>query len=243
MPRTPKRRPGPNIARPCRSGIPWLVLLAERALLHPRAIEWFAFAAGRGAAAAFVADEESRIRNGGVARRLSPVFQQVVDYDTLLELNTFGETMAVERRAYVEAAGDFSVSSVSAARTALLNSLARDGRVGHIPCPLVCRDGEITVDPAAAIGAQAEALRAHLTAKQLENQIAIRWPGGPLPRLILWRPREPDAVITVIVATRDNGSDVARSGRQLETNSRSPAEVFISLLSIMAASKPKRLLS
>jgi O-antigen biosynthesis protein len=206
----------------------WVVLLAERALLHPRAIEWFAFAAARGAAVAFVADEEASIRDVTLVRRSSPEFRQVVDYDTLLEMNTFGETLAVERAVYADAVSRFAVSSVSAARSALLLTLARDGRVGHIPCPLVCRDGGITVDRAAAIGAQEEAVRAHIGAYEPQSRIAIGRPTGPLPRSsILWRPQEPDAAIAVIIATRDNGSDVARFVDSLRRTAAVPSALRI----------------
>jgi O-antigen biosynthesis protein len=189
----------------------WIVLLSERALLHPRAIEWFASAAGRGKAIAFVADEETCMRELGGIRRSSPKLRQVVDYDTLLEMNTFGETVALERTAFAAGADRLTTSSVSAARSALLLALARDGRIGHIPCPLVCRDGETTVDPVRAAAAHEEAVRAHVAEGALVGRIDIGPRTGLLPRLpILWRSRDPQASITVIIPTRDNGPDVGR---------------------------------
>jgi O-antigen biosynthesis protein len=189
----------------------WIVLLSEKALLHPRAIAWFASAVGRGTAVAFVADEETRMRESGGVRRSSPEIRQVVDYDTLLEMNTFGETVAVEHAAFATVADKLTTSSVSAARSALLLALARNGRVGHIPCPLVCRDGETTVDPVRAGAAHEEAVLAHVAEGELAGRIDIGTRTSPLARLpILWRPRDPRASITVIVPTRDNGPDLRR---------------------------------
>ena len=47
----------------------WIV--SERALLHPRAIAWFASAVGRGSAIAFVTDEETCTREPGGVRFIS----------------------------------------------------------------------------------------------------------------------------------------------------------------------------
>ena len=120
----------------------WILLLAERALLHPMALAWFAAAAERAAAAAFVTDEEMVTRDRSHLRYSAPEFRQVVDYDTLLETNPFGETVAVERSAYTRVAERLTTQSIAAARSSLLLNLAHDGRVGHIPCALVARDGE-----------------------------------------------------------------------------------------------------
>jgi GT2 family glycosyltransferase len=189
----------------------WIVLLSERALLHPRAIAWFASAVGRGSAIAFVTDEETCVREPGGVRRSSPELRQVVDYDTLLEMNTFGETVAVERAAFAAVVDKLTTSSVSAARSALLLALAHNNRVGHIPCPLVCRDGPVTVDLVRAAAAHEEAVLAHVAEGDLAGRIDIGTQTSPLPRLpVLWRPRDPQASITVIIPTRDNGSDVVR---------------------------------
>ena len=188
----------------------WILLLAERALLHPDAIGWFASLAGQSAATAFITDEETGTREHGHVRRSCPEFRQVVDYDTLLEMNTCGETVAVEHAAYASAAQRLVTSSVSASRSSLLLALARDGRVGHIPCLLVCRDDETLIDPEVAAAEHEKAVQAHTVQAGLGERIHIGRRSGPLPRLgILWRPREPDSSIALIVPTRDNGPDVA----------------------------------
>jgi GT2 family glycosyltransferase/Tfp pilus assembly protein PilF len=193
------------------AGADWIVLLAERALLHHRAIEWFASVAELETATAFIVDEETGTRERGSVRRSSPELRQAVDYDTLLEMNTFGETIAVEREAYLAAANKLATSTVSAARSSLLLTLSRDGRVGHIPCALVCREGATLADPAQAACAHEAAVRAHLAEAALAGRLQIRPQISPLPRLsVLWRPQKPDEPIAVIIPTRDNGPDVKR---------------------------------
>src|SRR5260370_23778186 len=163
------------------SGADWILLLAQRALLHLHAIGWFALLAGQSAATAFITDEETGTRERGHVRRSCPQFRQVVDYDTLLEMNTCGETVAVERAAYASAAQRLVTSSVSASRSSLLLALARDGRVGHIPCLLICRDGDTLIEPAVAAAEHAKAVQAHILQAGLANPTHIARPRRPFP--------------------------------------------------------------
>jgi O-antigen biosynthesis protein len=213
------------------SGVDWIILLAQRALLHPRAIEWFASVAGQGAATAFITDEETGTHEHGCVRRSSPQFRQAVDYDTLLEMNTCGETVAVELASYSSVAEKIVTSSVATARSSLLLALARDHHVGHIPCPLVCRDGENTIDPATVAAAHEEAIRAHVAQASLGTCIDIGRPSGSSPRLpILWRPRDPDRSITIIIPTRDNGPDVAQFVDSLRVRTAVPDALRIVII-------------
>jgi hypothetical protein len=138
------------------------------------------------------------------------------DYETLLEMNTCGETVAVEHAAYASAAQRLVTSSVSASRSSLLLALAWDGRVGHIPCPLVCRDGETFIDPEVAAAEHEKAVHAHKVQAGLSERIHIGRRSGPLPRLgILWRPREPDSSIAslfrpAIMVRMSPSSSIAR---------------------------------
>jgi GT2 family glycosyltransferase/tetratricopeptide (TPR) repeat protein len=205
------------------SGADWIVLLAERVLLHPRAIEWFASVAELGTATAFITDEETGTRERGSVRRSCPELRQVIDYDTLLEKNTFGETVAVERETYMAVAHKSVTSSVSAARSSLLLTLARDGRVGHIPCALVCRDGVVPSDPVRAGNAHEEAVRAHIAEGPLAGRVEIGPRTGPSPRLpLLWRSQDPAEPIAIIIPTRDNGPDVKRFVESLREKATVP---------------------
>jgi tetratricopeptide (TPR) repeat protein/GT2 family glycosyltransferase len=204
-------------------GVDWIVLLSERGLLHPRALEWFGSVAGHTEAVAFITDEETRIDNSGFARLSSPEFRQTVDYHTLLEMNTCGETVAVELKSYRLIAHLLVVTSVSASRSSLLLALSRDGRVGHIPCPLVCRDGETVTDPAEAVAAHEEAVRAHILRESLGERVQIGPRSGPSPRLpIVWHARDPGKSIALIVPTRDNGPDVAQLVESLRATASAP---------------------
>ena len=206
----------------------WILLLAKAALLHHRALEWFASVAEIGTATAFVADEETGTRERGSVRRSSPELRQVVDYDTFLEMNTFGETVAVERETYVAVANKLATSSVSTARGSLLLTLAREGRVGHIPCALVCRDGAQPSDPAQAANAHEAAVRAHLAEAALVGRVQLGPRSGPLPRLpVLWCPQNPIEPIAVIIPTRDNGSDVKRFVESLRAKAGVPDALHI----------------
>ena len=67
-------------------------------------------------------------------RYSSPEFRQVVDYDTLLETNPFGETVAVERDAYAGVADGLATHSIAAARSSLLLTSLMTGRSAHSLC-------------------------------------------------------------------------------------------------------------
>ena len=187
----------------------WILLLADKALLHRRAIEWFSAVVGLGNSTAFVTDEETGIYERGSVRRSSPELRQVVDYDTLLEMNVWGQTIAVERPAYASLANSITATSVSASRSSLLLALAYDGQVGHIPCPLIWHAGETTVDPVHTAAAHKEAVLAHIQRNALAERIDIGPPTGSLGRLpVFWRPSDLRRPIALIIPTRDNGLDL-----------------------------------
>ena len=186
----------------------WLIFLAPGALLHPRAVEWFAAVATRAPAKAYVTDEEAASREDGVIRRSPPVLRQVVDYDTLLEANPFGETVAVERATYAAFADALVTGSIAAARSSLLLTLADRTGIGHVPLPLVARDSEAVAGEAAAEAHQA-AVRAHLALAGARRPATVEAPAGSAAPLTLrWQPRDPTAVLQVIIQTRDNGADL-----------------------------------
>jgi GT2 family glycosyltransferase/tetratricopeptide (TPR) repeat protein len=210
------------------SNTDWILLLAARALLHPRALGWFAATAERTPASAFVTDEETATREGGRLRYSSPELRQAVDYDTLLETNPFGETVAVDYATYASLADKLATQSIAASRSSLLLNLAHDGRVGHLPCTLVTRDGDSAVDPERAVEAHEDAVRAHLATTALERRLAIDHPATPIPRLrVRWRPRVGDAPIAVIVPTRDNGRDLRAAVDSLRRTAARPQALHL----------------
>src|SRR6266851_1581162 len=202
----------------------WIVLLSRGALLHAHALAWFAAIAGHSAAKAFVTDGESVSQEGGATRRSAPQLRQVVDYDMLLEANPFGETVVVERAAYLAIAGDLVAGSLYAARSSLLLSLAHRRTVGHIPLPLVADPipAEAGEDPADSGAAHAAAVRAHLATVGLSDRVRVGSPADATsPLSISWQPRDPYQTVQVIIPTRDNAGDL----REFVDSLRAHAEV------------------
>ena len=210
-----------RVALACESS--WLLFLTEGALLHPRALAWFCAAGERSAASAFIADQDGATRTDGRARYSAPQFRQVVDYDTLLEMNPFGDTVAVRRRAYSAIADRIAAQSIAAARSSLLLNLAYVGQVAHIPCALVSCDGEHVADPQSAGEAHGDAVRTHLAAIGAEERVTVGPPSAVNGRLtIRWWPNRPDMPITVLIPTRDNGVDVQHFIESLRTTAVVP---------------------
>ncbi len=203
----------------------WIVLPSRGAVLHAHALAWFAAIAGHGAAKAFVTDGESVSQEGAAMRRSTPQLRQVVDYDTLLEANPFGETVVVERATYVAVAGDLVTRSLSAARSSLLLNLVHRGTVGHIPLPLVADPipAEASEDPADSRAAHAVAVRAHLATVGLSDRVRVGSPPhATAPLSISWQPRDPDQTVQVIIPTRDNAEDLREFVDSLRAHAELP---------------------
>lgn len=199
----------------------WLLLLARGALPHRRALEWFAAVATRCSAPAYVTDEETVTSDGEFTRRALPVLRQVVDFDTLLECNPFGDTIAVERVAYMKLRDKLVTGSIASARASLLLHLAEGNRVGHIPLPLVARDIACLTDTPPA--AHEAAVRAYLATAGEPLRAAVETPGSlGAPIRVRWRPREPASPLLVIIPTRDNGGDLARFVESLRNHAEQP---------------------
>ena len=199
----------------------WLLLLAEGALLHRRALEWFAAVVARCSAAAYITDEETVTSEDEVTRRSAPLLRQVVDFDTLLEANPFGDTIVVERTAYMQLSDKLMTGAIASARASLLLHLAERNRVGHIPLPLFARDVACPVEPAAA--AHEAAVRAYLAAAAERFPATVGAPRSPGKSLAIhWRARNETEPLLVIVPTRDNGADLGSFIESLRRHSEQP---------------------
>ncbi|MBV9586573.1 MAG: tetratricopeptide repeat protein, partial [Alphaproteobacteria bacterium] len=199
----------------------WLLLLAEGALPHRRALEWFAAIVTRCSAAAYVTDAETIASEDDVTRRSAPVLRQVVDFDTLLEANPFGETIAVELTAYMQLADKLVTGAIASARASLLLHLAEHNRVGHIPLPLLARDVTCPTEPPAV--AHEAAVRAYLAAAADQCPATVGAPDSPGKSLaIRWRPRNEREPLVVIVPTRDNGADLGNFVKSLRGRAERP---------------------
>jgi tetratricopeptide (TPR) repeat protein/GT2 family glycosyltransferase len=216
--------------------VDWLVLPGKDARLHRHALAWYAAAIGLHDTGAFVSDsEEAIIGADGSPERLAPQFRQVVDYDTLLEVNPFGETIAVQREAYAAVAGELAMSSSGAARSSLLLALASRRTVGHIPLPLTsityANEAGHSAVGADLAGGHQEAVRAHLVTHNLTDRVAIGTGMDPGSRTAIeWRPRDPEEIIQVIVPTRDHGDDVRYFVESLRRRAAAPASLRVMVI-------------
>lgn len=199
----------------------WVLLLAAGAMLDVQALGWFAAAAAWSGAAAFVTDEETGTLQRGRVIRSSPVLRQVVDFDTLLEANVFGETIAVRSDAYRTTLPSLPDVSVAASRTALLLALSSTGQVGHVPYPLVWRSA-----PGPVVAADhLEGVAAHLDWAGLACKVTQEAGAAPA-----WQPRQPYKPIAVIIPTRDNAADLLAMVRSLRETAGAPGTLDIILV-------------
>ncbi len=193
----------------------WLLLLAQGAVLQPGGLGWFAAAPFLAAARACVCDADRIVERRGRAEHADPALRQVVDHDTLLERNVFGETIAVEAETYRAAVPVAPEGSVTRARGRLLLELSRRGTAGHIPLALVA---SFDAHPL-SLPEHRVAVEDHLAAHGLAGRVAVaRGETGPT----LWRPQRPETAITVVVQTRDNADELRDLVRSLRETAAVP---------------------
>lgn len=182
----------------------WLLLAGPGAILHRHALGWIAFAQLLGDAPAFIFDSETGCLDGSRVKWANPVLRQIVHYDTLLEANVCGETIAIRKDVFLEQAGRVCTLSAAAARHSILLETCRQQWIGHIPLPLAWS----TAEPMTGTeNAACAAVTRHLQENGLADRIEIAANSSETLR-IHWQPRLPDAEIAVIIPTRDNAADV-----------------------------------
>ena len=193
----------------------WLLLLAPGAVAHRHALAWAAALPGLAPAQAFVCDEDAaRPSPDGLAVD-APVFRPVVDYDTLLEANVFGETLLVAASAYRRLATAVPEDSFGQSRGRLLLELARETLVGHVPHVLVSRLDDVRP----SLPDHRLAVEAHAAAHGFAERITVaRGETGPTR----WLPRDGTAGLTVAIPTRDNSHDLAALVRSLRDLAAAP---------------------
>ena len=199
----------------------WLLLLAQGARLDPNALGWFAAASRLSDAAAFACDEEAAVWRYGALERSAPTLRATIDYDSLLEANTAGETLAVRADAFRQALPPASTASIAGTRAALLLALAQHRRVGHVPLPLVWRDPAATDDGAG----HAEGVAAHLAHNGLAATVALSPGAHPC-----WAPSRPDDVIAVLIPTRNNAPDCQTMAHSLRQSAANPVAIEIIII-------------
>jgi O-antigen biosynthesis protein len=216
----------------------WLLLSGGGAILHKHALGWVAFARHLSCAAAFFFDSEMVEATGDRWTRSAPVLRQVADYDSLLEANTCGETITIERTAFLEEAERLCTATTSAGRHSLLLELCRKGRLGHIPFPLTwfINDPTAGSDPC-----RFAAVTRHLRQNDLVDRVEIER-GSTDGLRIRWIPRTPEAEIAVIIPTRDNVHDLLEFADSLFATAVKPERISIIVLDNGSGAPARRVL-
>ncbi len=203
-------------------------------MLSPRALGWFAVAAERaapGGARAFVTDEDVTTLVHGRPLRSAPAFRQVVDHDTLLQCNPFGETIAVEVSAFAAAAAEPPSGSVTRARSGLLLELSARGPVGHVPFPLV------TIGQArpTSLPEHRLAIADHLARRSLADRVNV---AKGETEATYWRPASNASPIGVVIAATGDADHLRDFIRSLREAADVPDALAFAILDA-ASAKPE----
>ena len=191
--------------RAAQTALEWLLLAAPGAILHSHALAWIIAAYELGGAPAFFFDQEIGHNEGGHVVRTNPVLRQTVDYDTLLEANTCGHSVAVQRNIFLAQTKQLCFSSIASSRSSLLLELSHRSHVGHIPFPLAWHFAK--TEPDESVSAHREAVAHHLVVAELKvEQVAQSEQDAPVT--IRWLPHSSLEKFTVIVPTRNNPADL-----------------------------------
>lgn len=206
------------------SAAPWWLLLEAGEQLDPMALPWLVHAARQSPqAAALYWDEDTLLHAGGRApareeRHVRPLLRRAFDADAMLELNGVGRSLALRAAALQAvapalsaAAAEGGLNPAPAARETLVWALARQGELVHVPQFLLSRVGEAQE---AAPGEAVQRLIAQAAPETLAPWLPDAWQGrhwqrvddplGASPKpLVRWTPQRPEAVISVLLPTRD----------------------------------------
>ncbi|MCA6215282.1 glycosyltransferase [Ideonella sp. B7] len=205
------------------SAAPWWLLLEAGEQLDPMALPWLVHAARQSPqAAALYWDEDTLLYPGGRApareeRHVRPLLRRAFDADAMLELNGVGRSLALRAAALqavapaLSAAAEGALSPAPAAREALVWALARQGALVHVPQFLLSRVGEAQEE---VPGDAVQRLVAQADPETLSPWLPAAWQGrrwqrvddplGASPKpLVRWTPQRPEAVLSVLLPTRD----------------------------------------
>ncbi|HJV71254.1 MAG TPA: glycosyltransferase family 2 protein [Ideonella sp.] len=204
----------------------WLLLLQAGELLDAHALAWLAQAAAQVPAPCLVYWDEDRVEHRGKAlpqrqaRHVDPILRSAFDADAMLELNVVGTSFAARAAAVADA-----LAALARHPRDGIHPLARDererlvwalhglGRLSHVPHFLLTRSEQTAADE--PLGASR--LVARIEPAALQPLLPTAWQGrawqrqpdaiaGGLPKPVVhWQPRAPEAVLSVLIPTRDHG--------------------------------------
>lgn len=225
----------------------WCVLLEAGECLDPQALNWVAHAASGSAPPCLAYWDEDCVDHpeaqppARAPRHHSPVLRARFDPHAMLEMNVVGRSFAVQAAALRKAAARLAAAGGDEhplspdQREALLWSLTRDGRFEHLPHFLLTRTDAAPGGTAAAAtlarwaaNASADRLAASLPPAWRQRE----WQRVPDPLaptlgkpLVHWRPQRPQALISVLVPTRDHGELVQQCLGSLRQLAEEPGAV------------------
>lgn len=207
----------------------WVVLLQAGEVLDASTLAWL-HAARQGSSAVGLYWDEDRVEQrtgrlpGREPRHVDPVLRSRFDPHSLLELNGVGQSFAVRADALsaavallaahpsADAAGAHPLSL--AERERLVWAVLRQGEWLHLPQFLLTRT-ELALRPGEPVGPERWIARASLEA--LVPLLPAQWqrrrwqrvsdpiaPGIP-KSLLRWEPNHPQAVLSILIPTRDQG--------------------------------------
>jgi O-antigen biosynthesis protein len=218
----------------------WVLLMAAGAELHRHALLWIDAVAARTGASGVVTDEEAGCLDD-FASDLHLCARHIVDRDSILEANVYGETIAVAAATLRDLARVGDAESVEEARARLLLALIHRYRVAHIPLPLIRVPAASPGEPQVRAAAQAAAVRAHLVEGDLMSLTPSPWSPGGLR--VLRAPRSADTRIAIIVPTKDNERDTEALVQSLLLLADRPAALEILILNNGRPARESSLLS
>lgn len=183
------------------AGADWVLLLAAGAELHRHALPWIAAVAVRTGVECVFSDEESGAPDDFTGD-LRLTARHIVDRDSILEANVYGETIAVAAATLRNLAGVGEAGTVAEARARLFLALIEKHRVAHIPLPLVRTPPAPPLKPQVRDVAHAATVKAHLG----------------------------DTGIAVIIPSKDNLKDLEPFVRSLKSLARHPTALEILIM-------------
>ncbi|MFZ2990811.1 glycosyltransferase [Ideonella sp.] len=231
----------------------WVLLLEAGELLDAQTLPWIRHAAGQTTAVALYWDEDRLEHLGGRAparetRHVEPVLRCAFDPDAMLELNVVGSSFAVRGSALVAAMSALQAHPLPSEgalpaphalslreRERLVWALLGQGELHHLPHFLLSRTQASTDE--ASSGAARWVARA--TPEQLNPLLPPDWrarswqrvadplaEAAPKP-VVRWEPENAQALISVLLPTRDYGDLVRQCVDSLRALARRPHRLEI----------------
>jgi GT2 family glycosyltransferase len=222
----------------------WVVLLQAGELLDNLALAWIAEAARAGCRPGWAYWDEDRLehRTGRAPRRLprhhSPILRCAFDPDAMLELNVAGTSFAARVGTLDEALSLLEADHPLATpeRERLVWALHRLAPSQHIAQALLTRSDDVFADDA---WSGVERLIARAEPDSLRALLPSRWQAhrwqrvsdpvaASLPKpLVRWAPTHDQALISVLIPTRDHGNLVRECVDSLFGLAAQPARLDI----------------